>query len=299
MKQISALGATVALFLFTSTLHAQTLDNPFFVFHNGLEDETYNTIDKQMQLLLDNGYSGMEKMRLDRFSEYLEEANKRDLKLYTIYFNVDLDKPEEPYDVRFEEVLKMLEGSNTMFWIYVTSKKYKPSSIENDAIAVPIFQEMADIAQEYGIKLMLYPHMYFWVESPYDALRVAKKVNRRNFGMAFNLCHYLAYKQKMGGDPEADLPEIAEESIPYLFAISLNGADKTAPEGSDNIWASYIQPLGDGSYDTYGFLKTFLDLGFEGPVGLQTYNIKQDKAVHLEQSMETWKSYQKRYEKVR
>lgn len=272
----------------------RALDNPFFVFNNGVKDEQYNTLEEQMKLLTENGYDGMEKNGLDNFEEVYRGLQQHDLNLYTIYVNVNLDNPEQPYDPRLEEVFQMIAGSGAMPWLYVTSENYASSSSEYDRVAVPILQQIADLAQQYGIKVMLYPHMYFWVESVEDAIRVAEKVNRRNFGMTFNLCHYLAHKNRAGIDPWAPLDTLVQQAMPYLFALSLNGADAKDTDQKD-IWDSFIQPLGAGDFDTYRFLTTFLDQGFEGPVGLQCYNIKEDKAVHLRKSMQAWKAYQKRY----
>ncbi|MFP4088896.1 MAG: sugar phosphate isomerase/epimerase family protein [Cyclobacteriaceae bacterium] len=287
------------LLLFSLCLHIsvqaqQDLDNPFFVFNNGVKDEQYDTVEEQIQLLTRNGYDGMEKNGLDNFEEVYLALQANDLKLYTIYVNINLDNPEQPYDPRLKEVFQMIEGSGAMPWLYVTSKKYPPSSSEYDTLAVPLLQQIADMAQQYGIKVMLYPHMNFWIESVEDAIRVAEKVDRRNFGMTFNLCHYLAHKNQAGVDPWAELQPLSEQAMPYLFAISLNGADARDADQQD-IWTSFIQPLGEGNFDTYRFLKTFLDQGFEGPVGLQCYSIDEDKAVHLRKSMQTWQEYQRRY----
>jgi sugar phosphate isomerase/epimerase len=273
---------------------AQQLDNPFFVFNNGVKDEQYDTPEKQMKLLADNGYDGMEKNGLDHFEEVYQALQAHELDLYTIYVNVNLDNPEQAYDPRLEEVLRMTAGSGAMPWLYVTSQQYPPSSSEYDSLAVPILQEIADMAQRYDTRVMLYPHMWFWVESVEDALRVAQKVNRRNFGLTFNLCHYLAHRNRAGIDPWAGLDTLARNTMPYLFALSLNGADARDPDQQD-IWDSFIQPLGSGDFDTYRFLKTFKELGFEGPVGLQCYNIQQDKAHHLRQSMQSWKAYREQY----
>ncbi|MFP4340574.1 MAG: sugar phosphate isomerase/epimerase family protein [Cyclobacteriaceae bacterium] len=287
------------LLLFSLCLHISVqaqhdLDNPFFVFNNGVKDEQYDTVEEQMQLLTRNGYDGMEKNGLDNFEEVYLALQANDLKLYTIYVNINLDNPEQPYDPRLKEVFQMIEGSGAMPWLYVTSKKYPPSSSEYDTLAVPLLQQIADMAQQYGIKVMLYPHMNFWIESVEDAIRVAEKVDRRNFGMTFNLCHYLAHKNQAGVDPWVELQPLSEQAMPYLFAISLNGADARDADQQD-IWTSFIQPLGEGNFDTYRFLKTFLDQGFEGPVGLQCYSIDEDKAVHLRKSMQTWQEYQRRY----
>ena len=37
-----------------------------------------------------------------------------------------------------------------------------------------------------------------------------------------------------------------------------------------------------------------MDLGFEGPVGLQCYNVPGDKANILAQSMAAWRGYEDR-----
>lgn len=282
------------LILLAAPLHAQQgPDNPFFVFNNGVKDQKYDTVREQIQLLLDNGYDGMEKEGLDNFEEVLNELQENELKLFTIYVNVDLDNTEQPYDPRLEDVLKKIQGTGAMPWLYVTGKKYPPSSPNYDEIALPILQQIADMAQQYDTKVMLYPHMYYWVECIEDAMRVAAKVDRPNLGYTFNLCHFLAHKNREGVDPVQAYPTLAKRAMPKLFAISLNGADKQASD-PDNIWKSFIQPLGEGNFDTYQFLKTFVDLGFEGPVGLQCYNIKEDKAIHLRKSMQSWKAYQQK-----
>ncbi|MDF9799894.1 sugar phosphate isomerase/epimerase [Catalinimonas alkaloidigena] len=282
------------LFLIISPLCAQEqLDNPFFVFNNGLKDAQYDSPEAQVQLLLDNGYDGMEKEGLENFEEVLNELHENDLKLFTIYINVNLDNPEQPYDPRLEEVFQKIQGTGAMPWLYVTGKQHPSSSPEYDQIAIPILQQIADMAQQYGTKVMLYPHMYYWVECIEDAMRVAAKVDRPNLGYTFNLCHFLAHKNREGVDPVQAYPLLAKQSMPRLFAISVNGADIHASD-PDNIWQSYIQPLGEGNFDTYQFVKTFVDLGFNGPVGLQCYNIKEDKAVHLQKSMQSWRKYQQR-----
>ena len=50
-------------------------------------------------------------------------------------------------------------------------------------------------------------------------MRVAKKVNRPNVGVMFNLCHWLK-----GGKGE-NLKPLLDQAMPYLRAVSINGAD--------------------------------------------------------------------------
>jgi sugar phosphate isomerase/epimerase len=270
-------------------LSAQTRgDIPFFVFNSGVKDSVYNTPDKQAGLLKELGYDGMELNGIEGLAATLDALDKHGLELYTVYINVNLDDRVNPFDPKLPEVFRMLEGRKTMPWFYITSKNFKPSSSENDAIAVPILQQIADMAQLSGVKVMLYPHVNFWVDNVDDAVRVASKVNRRNLGITFNLCHFLA---DQGTRSQATFNATVERAMPYLFAISLNGADMPSEEimRSKNIWQYLIQPLGDGSYDTYAYLEAFLKRGFRGPVGLQTYNIPGPREEHLKRSMSAWK----------
>lgn len=273
------------------------VNNPFFVFNNGISDTAaYKTPSAQLQLAAQMGFDGVEKNGLADFDAFYQAIKVNNLKLYTLYVEVNLDNPQQPYDRRLDEVFRKVQGTEAMPWLYVTSKKYKPSSVEHDALAIPILQEIADLANKYGAKVALYPHTWFWLETVADAIRVAAKVNRPNFGISFNLPHFLATGYYAGESPLHTFQDWAVKAKPYLFAVSVNGADYP-PASADRgkLWDSLIKPLGEGNYDTYVYLKTFWDMGFTGPVGLQCYNIKQDKTVHLKKSVRTWQGYKKRY----
>ncbi len=280
---------TVMCSCFSVTLYAQQTHLPFFVFNNGVKDSQYNTPEKQAQLLKTMGFDGMEKKGVDSLAETLVVLDKYGLKVYTMYLNIDLDNERQPYDKELKEVFSMLKGRGTMPWFYITSKKYKPSSEENDSIAVRILREIADMASDYGIKVMIYPHINFWVNDVEDALRVAQKVNRRNVGITFNLCHYLADE---GTNASTAFLPLVERAMPYVFAISFNGADKPTEEimKSGKLWQYFIQPLGEGNYNTTQYLNAFTERGFRGPVGLQCFDLKTDKAVHLKKSISAWKN---------
>jgi sugar phosphate isomerase/epimerase len=273
------------------------VNSPFFVFNNGISDTAiYKAPAAQVQLAAQMGFDGVEKNQLENFDAFYQAVNDNHLKLYTVYVKVDLDDEQAPYDRRLEDAFKKIQGTQAMPWLFVTSKKYKPSSAENDSIAVPILQEIADLANQYGLKVALYPHTWFWLETVEDAIRVAGKVNRSNFGLTFNLPHFLATQYYAGQDPLQTFPSWAKKASPYLFALSVNGASyPPASADRSKLWESLIQPLGEGNFDTYAFLKTFWDMGFTGPVGLQCYNIKQDKTTHLKKSVQTWQTYKKRY----
>jgi hypothetical protein len=75
--------------------------------------------------------------------------------------------------------------------------------------------------------------------------------------------------------------------------VSINGAD--TGETQDMGWDRLIQPLGEGTFDTYALVKFMKDQGYEGKFGLQCYNIKQDCEKALQKSINTWREFQRRY----
>ena len=179
----------------------------------------------------------------------------------------------------------MLKGRDTVLWLYVRSKEFKPSSELGDDKAVEVIREIADTAHEAGLRVALYPHVGFLVERVEDAVRLAKKANRRNVGVTFNLCHWLA---KTTVAEEEDMRSVLESAIPYLFVVSINGADHKAG------WENLIQTLDRGSFDNYTFLKTLKELGYAGPIGLQCYGIKGDAYENLKRSMDVWRQLSQR-----
>jgi sugar phosphate isomerase/epimerase len=81
--------------------------------------------------------------------------------------------------------------------------------------------------------------------------------------------------------------------MPYIYMISLNGSDSGDTQSMD--WDRLIQPLGEGTFDVYKLVKLAKDNGYDGPFGLQCYNIKQDCEVALTKSINTWKEFQAKY----
>ncbi|MEX6690308.1 sugar phosphate isomerase/epimerase family protein [Danxiaibacter flavus] len=260
---------------------------PFFVFNNGLRDNMYNTAEKQVDLLHSLGYDGMEKEGFDGLDTLLQELDKQQKKLFCIYVNVNLDPGKPYYDARLAETLKKLKGRGTMLWINITSSEgiYPPSSHAGDTAAVRIIRDVADLANTQGIRIILYPHTWLWLERFDHGLQLVEMINRQNVGITFNLPHYLA-QARIG--EEQQIAGLLKKAGKKLFAVSICGATITEKKDRANIWDSLIQPLGQGNFDNATILKTLKQIKFDGPVGLQCYNIKGDKKAILKQSMDAW-----------
>jgi sugar phosphate isomerase/epimerase len=281
--------------------------NAFFAMDTATRDAAHQTIESQVKLLKELGYDGWGPSGTENVPEMLKALDTAGLKLFALYIGVNIDAqgasqagetsappahdPKLPpaYDPKLKETIAALKGRDAILWVYLTSQRYKPSSTDGDERAVHVLREIADLAHEAEVQVSIYPHVYNYVERTDDAIRLAKKVNRRNLGVTFNLCHWL--KVEGPQDPEP----LLRRAMPYLNVVNINGADR---EGKD--WDRLIQPLGRGDYDVYGLLKTLRRLGYAGPVGFQGYGIQGDRRELLKTTMDAWRDYCQRLpEKVK
>jgi sugar phosphate isomerase/epimerase len=258
--------------------------NPFFAMDTGTKDAKHQTAKQQVEMLKELGYDGIGigYNAGKGLTEMLEELDENGLRLFAVYLGVNIDPGQQKYDPRLKEAIETLKDRNAILWPYITSKKHKPSSPQGDDRAVEIIREIADMAAESGLRVALYPHHAFWLERVEDAIRIAKKVNRKNVGVTFNLCHWLRV------DDENSMRSLIKSAMPYLFVVTINGADS----GGKN-WNQLIQTLDRGSFNMAKFLKTLKNAGYTGPIGLQHYGIKGDAHENLMRSMNGWRKLSK------
>ncbi|MHC4619883.1 MAG: sugar phosphate isomerase/epimerase family protein [Planctomycetota bacterium] len=263
------------------------LTNPFFAMDTGTNRNVLSAAE-QAQMLKDLGYDGIGYTGIDGIDEMLEELKKRDLKMFNTYLGISIDPGSRHYDLRLEETIRRLKGKDVLLWLNVKSRQFKPSSEEGDPYAVEVIREIADMAGESDLKVALYPHVSSWVERVEDAVRIAKKVNRENVGATFNLCHWLKVE---GGQ---NMRPVMEAAMPYVFVVTINGADRGDTKNMG--WDRLIQPLDAGSFDTFQFVRTLRQLGYNGPVGLQHYGMKGDARENLARSIKAWRIFSNRME---
>lgn len=273
------------LFCFLSlNINAQQFNPGFFCFEDAFLLSPGYTFDSQAKLLKSLGFDGIELEGLDNADEKLMILDKYNLKIYMVYIQIDIDK-EQSYDVRLTDFIKKVRDKGVTLWLHIHSDKYGPSDPLGDDICVSIIQKLADYAKNYNVKIALYPHSRFWLEKVGDGVRLTQKINRENVGAVFNLCHFLKT------DERDSLERRLKKSIPYLAAVSINGADDGITRDMD--WSRLIQPLGKGSFDVLNILRILRNNNYSGPIGLQCYDIKGEPSDFLKLSVGAWTSYLK------
>jgi len=256
------------------------LTNLFFAMDTGTRDQDHQTAKAQAEMLKELNYDGIGYSGFNNIEQMLEELDKNDLKMFATYFNVLIDPApgKDKYRPETKDAIKRLKGRDVMLWLTVNSTKHKPSSPDGDPCAVAVIREIADMAESSGLRVALYPHYKSWIERVEDAVRVAKKVDRKNVGATFNLCHWLML------DEEKNLEKRLKSAMPCLFVVTINGADSG---GKD--WKELIQTLDRGTFDIRNFLETLNKLNYTGPIGLQGYGIGGDAYKNLKNSMDAWR----------
>ncbi len=260
------------------------LRNAFFAMDTGTVSARYRTAREQVEMLKELGYTGIgywpgnPNQGENKLSDFLTELDRHELGIFPVYFTISVEGRSEQQLASITKAIRLLGRRGGTIWLAITSERYRRSSVTGDVGAVEIVRTIADMAQESGVNVALYPHVDFWLERVEDAVRVAEKANRRNVGVTFNLYHWLRT------DRRRDAGRVLQRALPYLFVVTINGSSN---EGS-------IETLDKGAFEVYGFLKELKSLGYNGPIGLQGYGIEGDAYENLKRSMDAWRGFSER-----
>ncbi len=238
---------------------------------------------QQFDLLKELGYAGIAwtEEAPEQVSSAAAEAEARGLKMFTIYCGATVTAEGElKPSAQIGPIMETLRGHDTLVWLHMGGKGPKMETLTAESPVVGQLRALAATAERNGLRIAIYPHIGDWTERFKDAVQVARLVDRKNFGVTFNLCHTLA-----AGD-EDKIPALLEKAGPSLFAVTINGAD-AGVKGPQ--WNRLIQTLDRGSYDVGIVLRTLKRLGFTGPIGLQGYGLTGDRRDNLAHSMAGWK----------
>lgn len=281
MRKYAAI--TMFLLVAVAVLPAQSAEFPFFAYCIDTHDSMKRSLEEQAALLKELGYDGVGHLWLDNVKERLETLDAAGLKLFQITIQVNI-AADTPYDQKLKDVLPLLKGRHVQ--VNLLMDGMPASDTKGDEAATRIVRELADMAAESGTEIILYPHVNMWLERVEDAIRLAKEVDRKNVGIMFNLCHWLKV------DKEENMRPLLESAMPWLRAVSINGADH-----ADEIRAgtgNWLQPLDGGGFDVAVLLQALKALGYKGAIGLQCWGIEGDARDHLTRSMQAWTKIQER-----
>jgi sugar phosphate isomerase/epimerase len=260
---------------------AKALPNPFYAMDTAFRRPGLST-EQQIDVLKELGYAGIAwtEEAPAQVKKVADQARKRGLKMFTIYCRADVTKDGEvKVSPRLDLLMDELKEHGTLIWIYLIGPGPKIDTLTARSPAVRKLRDLADAAAKRKLKVAIYPHAGFWVADTATALRLTKLVERKNFGISFNLIHSL-----WAGE-EKEVPKLLEQAKPLLFAVTINGAEKTRRPG----FRTPILTLDRGDYDVGIVLRKLHEMGYKGPIGFQGYGIKGDTRSILKPTMQAWR----------
>lgn len=266
-----------AIALAIALAHTALAAPEFFVLDNGVGRGSW-TPDQQAKTLKELGINGISYNYTtpENLAAGQKAFKEQGLKIYGLYVNTSLDGPQ-PYDPRLPEAIRMLKGSDTVLWLTIQAAK-EPG--DHDAAAVKIVQQLADLAQESGVRVAIYGHFGFYVATGEDSARMVRLVNRPNVGATVNLCH-----EFLSGHG-AQLDETIKHAAPTAIMATINGVDV---HSTDEAIKKYIRRLDQGDFDVAGYLQKLQAAGYHGPVGLQCYGVTGDVRENLAADIAAWR----------
>ena len=113
-----------------------------------------------------------------------------------------------------------------------------------------------------------------------NVVRLAKKVDRRNLGVSFTFCHFLAV------DKMKNLASALALARPYLNMATING--------TDGFGAGWIKVLGEGSVNVSAVLAALRKIDYRGPIGMIAYGIRGNHRDILARSIKGCASCRRR-----
>jgi sugar phosphate isomerase/epimerase len=130
------------------------------------------------------------------------------------------------------------------------------------------------------VKLVLYPHWTWWMQTTADALRLIDRVGDPRLHVAFSAYHWFAAD---GTDPGRLLADAGDR----LALVNLSSAAVT---GAGPV----VAPLGEGELDTFALLGALEQAGFTGPIELLGYGVGGDVPARLEKSLRLLRQTERR-----
>jgi hypothetical protein len=233
----------------------------FFAFYNGVD---FGLPDNEAQTLKELDYDGISQIQVkqgDELTSRIAAYDQAGLKILSVYLNVH-DTPLDP------EVFQPLTNRGAM--LELTVRKMTPTTVE-------AIRQTVESAAQMDIRVVLYPHYRFAVDTMPKALELVEKVNHPNLGVMFNLCHFLKCENA------DDLELILEQAALRLFSVSTSGGD----EGGRD-WSELIQTLDKGNFPQVRLFSKLKELNYKGPVCLQCYKVPGDKRANLKTSRTAW-----------
>ncbi len=201
------------------------------------------------------------------------------LDVSAVFAELFIDAPDDdPGNRRVLELVRTVEGTRTIeltLRTLVMDQGFARSDPAGDAAARRVLEPIVRAAEDRGITLALYPHIWWWMERVEDAVRLCRVIDSPALRITFPAFHWYTVDGTALGERLA-------EAAPYLALVNISGS-RRYDNGSGNPVT--IEPLDGGELDLFALLGAVRDVGYRGPVGIQGYSVGGDVYANLRRSL--------------
>lgn len=241
-------------------------------------DNQNRTPEQRMEMLHELGFSSYaydwRQKHLSEMAHELDLAQKNNIDVNAIWMWISEEDSAGVLSANNEQIFSIIEetGTRTQLWIGISESWLYGLSDELSMIkSVEMVRYLSDRAAQLGCKVGLYNHGG-WFGDPLNQVKIIRNLPEKDLGIIFNFHH----AHELLGDFSA----LAEEMIPYLWAVNLNGMRAEGPK---------ILPIGKGNLEK-DMITVLKNKGFNGPYGILGHIEEADVQIVLERNLEGLKS---------
>lgn len=218
------------------------------------------------------GFDGVEIFENDLLASPLTPEEIRD-RCADLGLSIDLYQPMRDIEaVPSDEFARNLRRAERKFQLMrrlgaetvLVCSSVSPLAVDDDVLAARQLRQLAELAQEFGIRVAYEALAWGRHVSTYDhAWRIVERADHPALGTCLDSFHILA----RGSDPKgiADLP--GEK----IFFLQLADAPLLAMDVLQ--WSRHHRCFpGQGGFDVAGLLRHVLRTGYDGPLSLEVFN---------------------------
>lgn len=203
------------------------------------------------------------------FKKEIEVLREHNIDLSAVWIWLD-PKGDDILGDAGRSIFQILEetGTRTELWVSFPEQVFHGLSDEQALDkAVTILSAVMEKAEALGCTMALYNHGD-WFGEPENQVRIIEAMGNKDVKIVYNFHH--------GHEQVEHFPALMELMKPYLSTININGMKVEGPK---------IITLGEGDREAE-MLKTIIDSGYTGPIGIIGHTEGEDIQVVLERNLE-------------
>jgi hypothetical protein len=261
----------------TKSENAVDMDN-YFAWCIVPFDNQNRTPEQRMEMLTELGFKSYaydwRQKHLPEMAHELGLAQKNNITVNAIWMWIDVADAVGGLSADNEQIFRIIEetGTKTQLWIGISEAWLDGLSNDSSMVkSVGMVSYLSERAAPLGCKIGLYNHGG-WFGDPVNQVKLIKRMPDQDLGIIFNFHH--------AHELLDDFPALADEMIPYLWAVNLNGMRAEGPK---------ILPIGKGDLEKE-MIDALENKGFQGPYGILGHIEEADVKIVLERNLEGLKS---------